>query len=196
MYIKNGRSKKLKIFLISIGFIIFGLVVAIFAGYKIILDKHDNFASFIHEDADISIGKVHQTFTRNGVTEWSIDAESVRFVKKKEEAFFQDLYVTFFLKNNNKIYLKADHGVLKTDSNDMEVSGDVVLKNDTCKLNTKELYYNHKQRIISSRVPVKITGDSFDLTADSMSYNLNTNKAVLDRRVEGVFDAVNGKALN
>ena len=37
------------------------------------------------------------------------------------------------------------------------------------------------------KVPVKIIGDSYQLKADMMSLDLNTNKTVFEGRVEGAF---------
>jgi len=43
------------------------------------------------------------------------------------------------------------------------------------------------KQIIFSNVPVNITGDSFQLVADAMSLNLNTNKTLLEGKVKGTF---------
>ena len=43
------------------------------------------------------------------------------------------------------------------------------------------------KRIIFSKVPVNITGNSFELVADSMSLNLNNNKALFEGKVKGTF---------
>jgi len=86
-----------------------------------------------------------------------------------------------------KVYLTADEGVLKTDSNDIELTGNVILKNENYRLKTENLCYNHRTRVFSSEVPVKITGAGFDLAADSVSFDLNTNKTVFEGSVKGNF---------
>ena len=84
------------------------------------------------------------------------------------------MFLTFYLKDKSQVYLTANKGILKTDSNDMEILGNVVVKNSTYRLKTENLLYRHNQRIIFSTVPVKVSGAAFNLVADSMFLNLNT----------------------
>ena len=67
----------------------------------------------------------------------------------------------------------------------MELFGNVVVKNAKYRLKTENLHYKHNKRVISSKVPVIITGTAFDFAADSMSINLNTNNTMLEGKVEG-----------
>lgn len=185
--ISNKNSNTLKLFLISIIFITFCGIIAVFVKYRHVSDKKDKLVLNIKNKANISLGKIHQTATRNGITEWRLDAASVDYTVKKNQAILQDLYVTFYLKDNTEIYLTANQGILKTDSNDIEVFGNVVVKNENYSLKTETLHYQHNGRIIYSKVPVVITGNSIDLVADSMSLNLNTNKTLLEGQVAGTI---------
>jgi len=186
-FIKNTYRKKLQFFLISLIFLAFGVVLIIFLQYRHVLEKNDITFSFGQNKANISIGKAHQTATRNGKKEWSLDAASADYMDKDSQAIFKDLSVTFYLKDETMVYITANQGILKTDSNDMEIYGNVVVKNKDYKLKCENLYYKHDKRIIFSKVPVNITGDSFELVADSMSLNLNTNKALFEGKVKGTF---------
>ena len=186
-FVKNHNHKKLKLILLSIIFVALGVILTVFVSHRRILEKEENIVSGIQSKANISIGKAHQTATRNGIKEWSLDATSVNYIVKKNQAIFQDLSVTFYLKDKTEVYLIANKGILKTDSNDMELFGNIVVKNSKYRLKTKNLFYRHNKRIIFSKVPVKVTGASFDLAADSMSLNLNTNKAMFEGKVEGIL---------
>ena len=186
-FIKNTYRKKLQFFLISLIFLAFGVVLIIFLQYRHVLEKNDITFSFGQNKANISIGKAHQTATRNGRKEWSLDAASADYMDKDSQAIFKDLSVTFYLKDETMVYITANEGILKTDSNDMEIYGNVVVKNKDYKLKCENLYYKHDKRIIFSKVPVNITGYSFELVADSVSLNLNTNKALFEGKVKGTF---------
>lgn len=186
-FIQNMYQKKLKFFLISLIFLTFGVILIVFLQYRHFLEKNAPPVSIGQSKANISIGKAHQTATRNGRKEWSLDAASADYVDKNSQAIFKDLSLTFFLKDETKVYITANQGILKTDSNDMEIYGNVVVRNKDYKLKCENLYYNHDQRIIFSKVPVNITGNSFELVADSMSLNLNTNKALFEGKVKGTF---------
>jgi LPS export ABC transporter protein LptC len=119
-----------------------------------------------------------------------LEASSVNYIVNKNQAIFQDLFITFYLKDKSQVYLTAKKGILNTESNDMEIFGDVVVKNSTYRLKTENLFYRHNRRIIFSKVPVTVTGVAFDLAADSMSLNLNTNKTMFEGKVEGTLREV------
>jgi lipopolysaccharide export system protein LptC len=185
--IKNTHRIKLNILLISIILLVFGVILTVFLNYRNGLEINDVSGTIGSNKANISIGKAHQTATRNGIKEWSLDAASADYMTDKKQAVFKGLSVTFFLKDNSKVYITADRGLLNTDSNDMEISNHVVVKYTQFKLRCENLYYEHKKQIIFSNVPVNITGDSFQLVADAMSLNLNTNKTLLEGKVKGTF---------
>jgi len=186
-FVKDHNHKKLKLILLSVIFVGLGVTLAVFISHRRMLGKEKNIVSEIRNNANISIGKAHQTATRNGIKEWNLDAASVNYMVKKNQAIFQDLSITFYLKNKTEVYLTANKGILKIDSNDMEVLGNVVVKNSTYRLQTENLFYRHNQRIIFSKVPVKVSGAAFNLVADSMSLNLNTNKTMFEGKVQGTL---------
>jgi LPS export ABC transporter protein LptC len=186
-FVKNHNHKKLKLILLSVILGASGVTLAAFVTHRGILEKEETVVSDIRNNANISIGKAHQTATRNGIKEWNLDAASVNYIVERNQAIFQDMSITFYLKDKTQVYLTANKGILKTDSNDMDIFGDVLVKNSTYRLKTENLFYRHNQRIIFSKVPVKITGAAFDLVANSMSLNLNTNKIMLEGKVEGTF---------
>ena len=120
-----------------------------------------------------------------------MDAGSVRFVEDRKEAFFKDISVVFFLETGEKIFLTAKEGILKTDSNDIEVNGDVVIRNADYRLETKTISYGHEKRMITSNVPVAILGPAFNLTADSLQIDLNKITAQFNGNVKGNIDEQN-----
>ena len=186
-FIKNTYQKKLKFFLISLILLTFGVILITFLQYRRVLERTDTPVFIGQNKANISIGKAHQTATRNGRMEWSLDAASADYIDKNSQAIFKDLSVTFYLKDETRVYITANQGILKTDSNNMEIYGNVVVRNKDYQLRCENLHYNHDQRIIISKVPVNITGNSFELVADSMSLNLNTNTALFEGKVKGTF---------
>lgn len=190
LFKKNTKNKKLKIFLVAIILLSLSVISAVFIGYRLILNKESEFISSLNTKANLSISKVYQTATRDGIKEWSLEAKSAYYIDATKQANLQDVIVTFFLKNEGKVYLTADQGILKTDSNDIEVTGNVVVQNETYRLKTKKLNYKHTKRVIFSKVPVEIAGDSLNLAADSMSFDLNTDRIVFEGRIKSCFSEI------
>jgi len=189
-FLKNHYHKKLKLALLSGILVALGVILAVFITHRYITEKEEDVVSDIRNKTNISIGKAHQTAIRNGIKEWNLDATSVNYMVEKNQAIFRDLSVTFYLKDKSEVYLTANKGILKIDSNDMEIIGNVVIKSSTYRLKTENLFYRHNKRIIFSKVPVKVTGAAFDLAADSMSLNLNTNKIMFEGKVQGTLHEI------
>jgi LPS export ABC transporter protein LptC len=138
------------------------------------------------------IGKIKHSATRNGITEWELQAGSAEYVNEDKVAVLHDLSLTFYLKNNEKAFVRAKEGILKTDENDIRLTGDVSLDKQGYNFQTERLVYAHEKRLIHSETPVTLKGDSVYLTADAMTIDLNTNKTVLKGHVKGVLnDRVN-----
>ena len=182
------KPKKLKIFLLATIFIVLGGVIGIYIGFQQDSKVSESIPESVEPDATLSIGKIHQTATRKGKKEWSLEASSGHYVDKTSQMILKDLMVTFFLDDKSEIILAADKGILNTDSNDIEVSGNVVVKNKEYKLLTERLNYAHDKRVLYSTAPVTISGPSAHLAADTISFDLNTKKVTLEGSVETTLD--------
>jgi LPS export ABC transporter protein LptC len=185
--IKYKNPKRLKLFLLAFIVIALTLVIAVFINYRRILKNPEKLISSLPADANLSIGKIHQTSTKNGVKEFTLDAASAYYTASKKKVVLNDLSVTFFLKNKQEVYLTANTGILETDSKDIEITGNVIVTNESSRLFTEKIQYKRGLHLLLSKVPVKIVGKSYQLTADRMSIDLNTNETVFEGRVEGAF---------
>jgi LPS export ABC transporter protein LptC len=178
------KSKKLKIVLLSVILVGVGIVVVVYFAYQRLSDTPELILSTMQEGADMSIGKIHQTATRDGRREWSLEAASANYMEDKKQVFLSELSVIFYLEDGTEAYLTADRGVLNTVSNDIQVSGNVVIKKDTYRLVTEKLNYQNKERMIYARLPVLITGEDARVSADSASFDLNAKTIRLKGNVE------------
>ena len=188
MLTQYKKPKKLKIFLLVTIFVILGGIIGIYLGFKEDPQVIESEAPNVEPSATLSIGKIHQTATRDGKKEWSLEADSAHYIEEDNQMVLKDLKVVFFLKDNSEINLKADRGVLKIDSNDIEVSGNVVLKNKEYDLVTEKLAYAHDQRLLYSNTQATIISRSTQLTADSMALDLNAKKLTLEGSVETIIN--------
>ena len=181
------KSKKLKYVLLSIVLIAVGIVVVVYMGYRRLSETPEILLSTLQDGADMSIGKIHQTATRDGKREWSLEAASAHYIEDQNQVILNELSVTFYLDDGDEVYLTAQQGVLNTGSNDIEVSGNVIIKKDTYRLTTDKLNYENKQRIIFTRGPVLLTGEDARVSADSASLDLNTKTIRLKGNVESTL---------
>jgi LPS export ABC transporter protein LptC len=131
--------------------------------------------------------RIHQSATRDGRTEWSLDAASGQYLLPEKKVLLKDLFVTFFTQDGQKVYLTARNGTVKTDSHDMEAHDDVVVYNDLYRLETERMNYAQGSRLITSDTPVKITGQAGEIMADSLAVDLKTNRLVMKGNVRGIL---------
>ena len=181
------KNKKLSIVLVLIMLVTIAIVVAVFIGYRSVATAPEQLLSSIKRGANLSLGKIRQTATRDGKKEWSLEAGSAHYVENKKKAVLRDIFITYFLKDNRLVHLEAKKGVLKTNTNDIVFSGNVVIRNEDYRLETKRLSYEHEQRIIFTNQPVQVSGEDVKLSALSLNYYLNQNKIVLTGNVEATI---------
>jgi LPS export ABC transporter protein LptC len=181
------NTKKLKVALVLVIVVTCAVVAAVFWGYRRMGDQRGRLLAALKTKANLSLHRVYQTATKDGIKEWSLEAASAEYVESSNEALLQDISVTFFTQDARKIFLTADRGTLQTVSSDMEVRGNVVLINQDFRLETQSLHYAHNQHRIFSQEPVTLTGESIRLVGDSMTHDLKTNQTMLEGHVEGTF---------
>lgn len=137
--------------------------------------------------AIMALSRVHQTATKDGHTQWELDADAAELEADTGKMVLNAPKVNFFLEDGTKISLTAREGILHTRTNDMEVRGKVHIRNDRYTLTTETLTYEHDDRVLQAESAVRITGAAIDLKAAAMRYDLNTNQTEFDGRVEGIL---------
>jgi len=189
------KNKKLSVILLLVILVTIGTITTVFIGYKQVVTAPEQLLSSIKDGANLSLGKIRQTATRNGKKEWSLEAGSAHYIENDKTAVLKDLFITYFLKDNREVYLEAEEGILQTDTNDIEFSGNVVIRNEDYQLRTRRLSYEHERRLIFSNDPVQVSGESVNLSARLLKYDLNLNKLLLSGNIEATisrgFEAIN-----
>jgi LPS export ABC transporter protein LptC len=184
------KTRNLKTLLIIISALALVSVIGIYVGWRVVSQHPEKIIETLSQGADIALSDVHQTATRDGRTEWILDAASAQYRPEQNELLLDALNLTFFTQDNREIHLAADHGILHTGSNDIEVTGNVVIQNEYYRLKTEKMNYRHEQRFIFTHQAVDIQGQDSRMQADSMTFDLNSNHMVLEGRVNGDFGGV------
>ncbi len=177
-------AKRIKIILIIFSLLTTGIIAGIFIKNRILSKSPEKLLSLIQENISLSIGKVHHVSVRNGVKEWILDAKSAHVVDVSKQLMLEDISMVYFLQDGSKVNLTADRGILKTETNDIEAVGNVVLKYSNYSLETDKMNYDRDSHVLFSSGQIKITGKKVNLTADSMKYDLITNQTWFHSNVE------------
>jgi len=181
----NTRRMKL-VFLIIISATLIALVT-VFADFRHREPKTEPALSEGNPEATLSLCTIRQVATRNGQMDWSLNAQSAQYYNDRNEADFTNPSVTFFLDTQEKVHLSAREGTVRTDTNDMEVHGSVVIRNNDFELKTESLRYDNQKRTFFSDRTVVLTSPRGDITADGASYATETGLAIFTGNIQGTF---------
>ena len=166
-----------------------GLSAAVYFGYQRIVSVVKSEAPTPAATETMVVERIHQSSTKDGRTEWNLDAASAQYLLAEKKMLLRDLFVTFFTKDGQKVYVTALHGSVRTDSHDMEAHDNVVVYNDLYHMNADRMTYAEESRVITCDTPVKITSQAGEILADSLSMNLNTNRLVMKGHVHGTLES-------
>ena len=183
----KNNQRRFKIILVLVIALTIGIVLATFMRYRNDVDNSENVFSDDQSQASISIGKVHHTATKNGKKEWSLVADSAHYLEKENKVLFKNMKVLFYMDDGSEVSLTADRGYLLTESNDIQVEGDVLVNNGTYRFETRSLNYFHQSRILQTSDPVNVSGEWFTLSADAVSVDLNAQQSDFKGNVKGVL---------
>ena len=180
-------SKLLKRILLTVMLLGFAGVVATFITYRKSFDNPEKLVDMLPENTQVSMGAFEHTATKDGKTQWHLEAESASLMDSKKKLVLQTPSVVFFRENGRKIFLTAKTGVLQTKTNNITMSGNVVARTEGYRFEADSAVYDHNRRFLTSETPVKITSGRAELVADTMTFDLGTNKATFNGNVKGVF---------
>ena len=166
-----------------------GIAAAVYLGYRQLAPIPELAVSPKAGLEEMIVEGVHQSATREGRTEWSLEAATAQYRLPEKKVLLNDLSVTFFTRDEQKVYLTARHGTVMTDLHDMEAHGNVVIYNDLYRLESEKIFYAHGPRMITSDIPVKIIGPAGELKADSFAMDLNANRLLMKGHVQGLLAA-------
>ncbi|RJP75741.1 MAG: LPS export ABC transporter periplasmic protein LptC [Desulfobacteraceae bacterium] len=180
-------SQKIKAVLLILIFLTLGAVAFLFIGFRILSNNPEILIDTMKDHVTLSIQNLHQTATRDGKQEWTLEAESASLVQAENRSLLENLSIVFFLENQNNARLTADKGVLENNTSDFTVTGKVVLTNPDYQLLTEELHYNHKDRILFTTVPADISGKSMHFRAEKTTFYIYSHQARLEGKVKGTI---------
>jgi LPS export ABC transporter protein LptC len=166
--------------------IVAGTVIGVM-GYHRLKKEPEVLISMLPKNADLTLNRIHHVATRDGVREWSLDAASAQYQKAENRTLFKEIDATFYLEDGRTAHLSSEEGILLTDSKNIEVWGRVVLRSGPYELSTEKLRYEHGKRRIWTEAPIAVKGQRMTIKGDGMSFDLETEKVVIEGRVEASF---------
>lgn len=183
-----NRRKWIQRALLSIAILVLAATIAVFIGYRRMTNTPDALLDLVKNQADMQLKKIHQTAMRNGIQEWRLEAESATLREEEKTVVLTKPEVEFLMDDGDNVHLTADSGTITTDSNRLQVSGQVTATTQLYRFKTERLDYDPATRELLSNTPVTLSGESFSLQANRMSMNLKTKVTQFEGGVEGTIN--------
>jgi len=178
----------------KINFLITGFIILLISGILFIFVRHRLILKNIAPpsppettEANLTIKKFHHVATEDGIKKWTLEAASASLYSQENTVRLNDITVIFFRPDKSDVTLKADEGEFNSQSNDLSLNGTIVAVMPPYTITTENLNYEHHLRILHADKPVKMTGASMSLHADTMTYGIETEMIKCDGNVKGSF---------
>lgn len=186
-YTRRRNRHRLLFILPIISVVVIGVVVYAYITSRREFKSTEFSGLDMHPKADLAMGTVHQVSTRDGRTEWVLDAASADMVEAEKRAILKDISMTFYPKDGGEVRMTAGSGTILTGTNDVEVSDKVVIAYDQYRLYSDGLSYNSKLNRLTSPQTVRIETDTSFLTANDMVFDLETRNSTFNGSISGTI---------
>lgn len=139
---------------------------------------------FIDDKADLALGRVDQTSTRDGRDEWRLTADVATYSKSNDILNLANVMIYFYFESGETGTLTADKGNYETATQNFAVNDNVVANASGYELKTPELLYIKDQdTLIANERSLITSGDSY-LEADYMILEIKNQKVFMEGNVK------------
>ncbi len=140
------------------------------------------------DNIDLQVKNVHYTDVSDKGSKWEVNADTARYIRNENRAFLDKVSIKLILVNGKEYVLHADKGELKTDTNDMTVSGHVVIvSNNGDRFTTDYLHYSDSLRLFETDAPVEMENERAKIRGVGLKLSLNDESASLLSGVRAVI---------
>ena len=149
-----------------------GAVTAIFLGLKVHSATESLpavAAQLASDDGNLTLNNFEYRDVNRGQARWTVWAAKATYFEDRKESVLDQVRAVFFLKNGGQVELLGDKGVLHTDTNNMEISGNVsVTYGKDYKLTTGRLFYDRDKEMIYTDAQLVLEGQGFTTKGQGM----------------------------
>ena len=181
------RIRLLRRLLVAVMVVICLGIGAIYLGYRHWRRAPTALVHAVAGRTDLSMDRVRHTATRDGRTEWVLDARQASVEGETRILRLEHLTLVFYPREGGAVQVNADRGRLDLNSNDIEVQDHVVVKNEHYRLDTQRLRYDHANGRIAIPTAVEIHSAGNRVKAAAMTVQLDQHRAELVGDVKGTL---------
>ncbi len=169
-------------------------VIAILAGLKV-RSANESLpaiaAELTSKDGNLTLNNFEYRDVKKGNARLTVWADTATYFEDRKETVLDQVKAIFFLKNGGQVELLGDRGVLHTDTNNMEISGNVgVTFGKDYKLTTDRLLYDRDKELIYTNAQLVLKGQGLTTKGQGMRLEIEKKSVSIFRhmgtKLEGV----------
>jgi len=169
-------------------------VIAIFAGLKM-RSANESLpaiaAEVTSEDGNLTLNNFEYRDVKKGNARWTVWADTATYFEDRKETVLDQVKAIFFLKNGGQVELLGERGVLHTDTNNMEISGNVgVTFGKDYKLTTDRLLYNRDKELIYTNEQLVLKGPGLTTKGQGMRLEIEKKSVSILRHMGTSLEGV------
>ena len=144
--------------------------------------------------ADLEVNNVLYREVGGDGNKWEIRAKKASYLRKQNQATFDQVEVKLFLPDSKVVVLAADRGELDTATRDMEISGNVGVTSASGEhFTTDYLHYSAQGQRLHTDAMVLMETPRMQIQGVGMSLSLQNKDIVLHSRVRARIKSMGGK---
>lgn len=170
--------KRVKFILIAIASLTFILIMVALVRNSLIPTNSMRLENLPPRGVDMQLGSVHYEQTNeDAFKEWELNAQSAQYFKNENKIVLHRIALTFYSDDGKSYNLTAEQGELYTESNDIKVSGNVVVDTDEgYQVRTDSFKYNAQERKIVTDDKVTLISKEMVMTGKGMIVDLEEER--------------------
>jgi LPS export ABC transporter protein LptC len=181
------KTKKKTALIVAILTVILTVTVILAIGLRRAPEKA--LLKIMSDRVDLQVKHVRYTEVGDSGMKWEITADTARYLKKENLAFFEQLTVRLVMKDGRVFVMRGDWGRLNTQSRDMEIEGNVgIVSENGERISTDRLSYRNAGKRIETDRPVVMENGRIRISGVGMVMTLDGKKVTLLSQVRANSD--------
>jgi LPS export ABC transporter protein LptC len=143
--------------------------------------------NIMSDRVDLQVRNVHYTEVGESGMKWEITADTARYQKRENMAFFDKLTVRLVTKDGKTFVMTGDRGRFNTESRDIEIDGNVgIVSENGDRFTTERIQYRNVDKVMETDRPVVMENKSVRVSGVGMIFSLDGQKLTILSQVRAI----------
>ena len=162
-------------------------VIGIFVGLKVrsaVESLPAIAAEVTSKDGNLTLNNFEYRDVKKGNARWTVWADTATYFEDKNETVLDRVKAIFFLNNGGQVELLGERGLLHTDTNNREISGNVGVNfGKGYKLTTDRLLYDRDKELIHTNAEFVLKGQGLTTKGQGMRLKIEKKSVTVLRHL-------------